>query len=73
MSSIGLGTGLHTFVLYLGPKIAQFTLASYQCGNIPSMGPSRFSINPVFECFAGNLENNSSKSILLIKQFLFGI
>jgi hypothetical protein len=25
-SSIGLGSGLHTFVLYLGPHIAMFTI-----------------------------------------------
>ncbi|RZF39450.1 hypothetical protein LSTR_LSTR000971 [Laodelphax striatellus] len=34
LSSIGLGTGLHTFVLYLGPHIAQVTLAAYECGNL---------------------------------------
>ena len=33
-SSIGLGTGLHTFLLYLGPFIAQVTLAAYECGSI---------------------------------------
>ena len=27
-SSIGLGSGLHTFVLYLGPHIAKVTLAA---------------------------------------------
>ncbi|KAJ3696085.1 hypothetical protein LUZ60_001462 [Juncus effusus] len=32
-SSIGLGSGLHTFVLYLGPHIALFTLKSVQCGH----------------------------------------
>ena len=32
-SSIGLGTGLHTFLLYLGPFIAQVTLAAYECGS----------------------------------------
>eukprot|EP00741_Cyanophora_paradoxa_P009536 tig00001525_g9236.t1 len=31
LSSIGLGTGLHTFVLYLGPYIAQYTLAATEC------------------------------------------
>ncbi|XP_073308977.1 vacuole membrane protein KMS1-like [Primulina huaijiensis] len=31
-SSIGLGSGLHTFVLYLGPHIALFTIKSMQCG-----------------------------------------
>ncbi|KAF9802832.1 hypothetical protein SFRURICE_001346 [Spodoptera frugiperda] len=28
-SSVGLGTGLHTFLLYLGPHIARVTLAAY--------------------------------------------
>ncbi|XWS39322.1 hypothetical protein CRYUN_Cryun18bG0041700 [Craigia yunnanensis] len=31
-SSIGLGSGLHTFVLYLGPHIALFTIKAMQCG-----------------------------------------
>ncbi|XP_038991271.1 vacuole membrane protein KMS1-like isoform X2 [Hibiscus syriacus] len=33
-SSIGLGSGLHTFVLYLGPHIALFTIKAMQCGRI---------------------------------------
>ncbi|KAG5389250.1 hypothetical protein IGI04_030791 [Brassica rapa subsp. trilocularis] len=33
-SSIGLGSGLHTFVLYLGPHIALFTLKATQCGRV---------------------------------------
>ncbi|KAK7405893.1 hypothetical protein VNO78_07505 [Psophocarpus tetragonolobus] len=33
-SSIGLGSGLHTFVLYLGPHIALFTLKAVQCGRL---------------------------------------
>nr|CAD7406137.1 unnamed protein product [Timema cristinae] len=32
LSSVGLGTGLHTFVLYLGPHIASVALAAYECG-----------------------------------------
>lgn len=31
LSSVGLGTGLHTFVLYLGPHIAAVTLAAFEC------------------------------------------
>ncbi|XP_023341738.1 vacuole membrane protein 1 [Eurytemora carolleeae] len=31
LSSVGLGTGLHTFLLYLGPHIAAVTLAAYEC------------------------------------------
>ncbi|GER39209.1 vacuole membrane protein [Striga asiatica] len=33
-SSIGLGSGLHTFVLYLGPHIALFTIKAIQCGRV---------------------------------------
>jgi membrane protein YqaA with SNARE-associated domain len=31
LSSVGLGTGLHTFLLYLGPHIASVTLAAWSC------------------------------------------
>ena len=41
-SSIGLGTGLHTFVLYLGPHIAKVTLAANQCNAVPQLMPSRW-------------------------------
>ena len=34
LSSVGLGTGLHTFILYLGPHIASVTLAAYECGTL---------------------------------------
>ncbi|XP_066144868.1 vacuole membrane protein 1 isoform X1 [Euwallacea fornicatus] len=34
LSSVGLGTGLHTFLLYLGPHIAAVTLAGYECGSL---------------------------------------
>ncbi|KAK6640692.1 hypothetical protein RUM44_012389 [Polyplax serrata] len=34
LSSVGLGTGLHTFLLYLGPHIASVTLAAYECGTL---------------------------------------
>ena len=33
MSSVGLGTGLHTFLLYLGPYIAKVTMAAYECSS----------------------------------------
>ncbi|KAJ3110861.1 Vacuolar membrane protease [Phlyctochytrium bullatum] len=43
-SSIGLGTGLHTFVLFLGPHIAHVTMTAYQCGslNFDDRGPNRY-------------------------------
>lgn len=31
LSSFGMGTGLHTFVMFLGPMIAAFTVAAYKC------------------------------------------
>lgn len=34
LSSVGFGTGLHTFVLYLGPHIAKVTLAAYLCNSL---------------------------------------
>ncbi|XP_017771369.1 PREDICTED: vacuole membrane protein 1 isoform X1 [Nicrophorus vespilloides] len=34
LSSVGLGTGLHTFLLYLGPHIAKVTMAAYECGSL---------------------------------------
>lgn len=34
LSSVGFGTGLHTFVLYLGPHIAKVTLAAYSCNSL---------------------------------------
>lgn len=33
-SSIGLGTGLHTFMLFLGPFISQSTMTAYKCGSL---------------------------------------
>uniref|UniRef100_A0A0N5ASN8 Conserved plasma membrane protein n=1 Tax=Syphacia muris TaxID=451379 RepID=A0A0N5ASN8_9BILA len=34
LSSVGLGFGLHTFLLYLGPFIAQVTVAAYVCQSL---------------------------------------
>uniref|UniRef100_A0A1I7W9N7 Uncharacterized protein n=1 Tax=Heterorhabditis bacteriophora TaxID=37862 RepID=A0A1I7W9N7_HETBA len=34
LSSIGLGSGLHTFLIYLGPHIAAVTLAAYECDSL---------------------------------------
>lgn len=33
-SSIGLGTGLHTFVLFLGPFVAKVTIYAFECENL---------------------------------------
>eukprot|EP00474_Spongospora_subterranea_P010139 CRZ10597.1 hypothetical protein [Spongospora subterranea] len=47
LSSVGLGTGLHTFVLYLGPYIAKVTMAAEECRslNFSTTGPSAFICN----------------------------
>lgn len=34
LSSVGLGTGAHTFLLFLGPFIAQVTTAAYVCKTV---------------------------------------
>jgi disulfide bond formation protein DsbB len=49
-SSIGLGTGLHTFVLYLGPHIAKVALTATDCGYVPEMIPSRWAFDHFKEC-----------------------
>lgn len=50
LSSIGLGTGLPTFVLYLGPHIAKVAMVAYECNYIPQMLPSRWSFSTFKEC-----------------------
>ena len=49
-SSIGLGTGLHTFVLFLGPFIARVTLTAYRCGSLDfdTRGPNRYAAKSYF-------------------------
>lgn len=49
-SSIGLGTGLHTFVLYLGPHIAKVTMVATACGHLPAMLPSRWNFDHFGKC-----------------------
>ncbi|XP_063613122.1 vacuole membrane protein 1-like isoform X1 [Penaeus indicus] len=39
LSSVGLGTGLHTFLLYLGPHIASVTMAAYTCNSVDFPSP----------------------------------
>ena len=51
-SSIGLGTGLHTFILYLGPHIVRVVLAANECNRIPVMLPSRWKFDHFGVCDA---------------------
>lgn len=41
-SSVGFGTGLHTFVIYLGPHIAKVAIAANECNQIPSFLPNKW-------------------------------
>eukprot|EP00743_Colponemidia_sp_Colp-15_P002565 GILK01002780.1.p1 GENE.GILK01002780.1~~GILK01002780.1.p1 ORF type:complete len:467 (+),score=81.03 GILK01002780.1:45-1403(+) len=53
-SSIGLGTGLHTFVLYLGPHIMKVTIAATECNTLPEMLPNRWNFKKFGECPPGS-------------------
>lgn len=75
LSSVGLGTGLHTFVLYLGPKVAQFVMASYECGKLTKMTPDRWSLNPSFHCSENDSQNLSIFNLfsaIALEGFLWG-
>lgn len=49
MSSVGLGTGLHTFLLYMGPHMAKTTIQAYECNAIPLYIPNKYNTDHV-EC-----------------------
>jgi hypothetical protein len=78
-SSIGLGTGLHTFVLYLGPHIAKVTLAANECKHFPVMYPNRWEFKDFLPCTDPVVNDADSASfwvILLnvqIEAFLWGV
>ncbi|CAL4087865.1 unnamed protein product, partial [Meganyctiphanes norvegica] len=55
LSSVGLGTGLHTFLIYLGPHIASVTLAAYECNTVDFPEPP-YPIEPV--CPEGDFSGN---------------
>ncbi len=59
-SSIGLGTGLHTFVLYLGPHIAKVTLAANECTYFPELYPNKWEFVEFIPCSAPSKEKNDS-------------
>ncbi|KAL4438738.1 hypothetical protein ABPG74_013411 [Tetrahymena malaccensis] len=69
-SSIGLGTGLHTFVLYLGPRIANITIRAYQCNALPEFVPSKWDQTYHFNHCPENVERPVQfLDILLSVQF----
>eukprot|EP00126_Sphaerothecum_destruens_P005904 Sdes_comp19105_c0_seq1m9782 len=72
LSSVGLGTGLHTFLLYLGPFIAKTTMAAWECNSVDfeTYGPNSF------VCPASSTTSKVSFSAILSKvrleAFLWG-
>ncbi|OMJ73125.1 hypothetical protein SteCoe_28272 [Stentor coeruleus] len=74
-SSIGLGTGLHTFVLYLGPHIAKVTMVAYECNYIPKMLPSRWSYSTFEDCpdTSGEMSVWTIIYAVQLESFLWGL
>lgn len=76
-SSVGFGTGLHTFVLYLGPHIAKVTMASNQCNFVPESIPSRWAFHHFKECteYVGTptISVMSIYQSVIIEAFLWGL
>ncbi|KAF8938689.1 Vacuolar membrane protease [Dissophora ornata] len=66
-SSVGLGTGLHTFILFLGPHIAEVTLAAYNCGNtdFDVRGDHRLTLIP-----SAALSGNRNEELAAIEDLL---
>lgn len=50
LSSVGFGSGLHTFILYLGPHIAKVVLVANECNAIPEYLPSRWKFDHFAPC-----------------------
>lgn len=75
-SSVGLGTGLHTFVLYLGPYMAKVTLAANECNAIPTFQPNRWTYQSFAPCEKWQGEPTISVleiyTALSIEAFLWG-
>eukprot|EP01017_Pseudomicrothorax_dubius_P011695 TRINITY_DN1441_c0_g1_i1.p1 TRINITY_DN1441_c0_g1~~TRINITY_DN1441_c0_g1_i1.p1 ORF type:complete len:402 (-),score=94.10 TRINITY_DN1441_c0_g1_i1:129-1334(-) len=67
-SSIGFGTGLHTFVLYLGPHIAKVTMIANECGYLPKMLPSRWRFSLFDDCPTPTENSLSIVDILFMVQ-----
>lgn len=76
-SSVGFGTGLHTFVLYLGPHIAKVTMAANQCNYVPQSLPSRWAAHHFQTCpeFTGvpQVPVLSIYYAVIIEAFLWGL
>jgi hypothetical protein len=65
-SSIGLGTGLHTFVLYLGPHIAKVTMAANECTYFPTMYPNKWEFTEFEKCKVPAIDESMAVSFWTI-------
>jgi len=75
-SSIGLGTGLHTFVLYLGPYIAKVALVAQECNYVPDLEPNRWEFESFAKCPNPKTEQISLWNIIAavqLESFLWGL
>jgi len=76
-SSIGLGTGLHTFVLYLGPYMAKVTMVANECNQLPTHIPNRWSYSSFEKCerYSGEptIGMHDIYYAVIIEAFLWGI
>lgn len=70
LSSVGLGTGLHTFLLYLGPHIASVTIAAYECGSLNFPEPPYPDQYVFDEIIFDNLLNVCSRTRIKILFFI---
>ena len=50
LSSVGFGSGLHTFILYLGPHIAKVVLVANECNALPEYVPNRWRFDHFATC-----------------------
>lgn len=62
LSSIGLGSGLHTFLIYLGPHIAAVTMAAYECQSLDFPEPPYPERLVVFDWNLGKKSEKTGKN-----------
>lgn len=70
LSSVGFGTGLHTFLLYLGPHITSVTLAAYECGGLNFPEPPYPEQYVGFICFAWALKLSVNNFVRFFQNYL---
>ncbi|CAO3617767.1 unnamed protein product [Cunninghamella echinulata] len=69
-SSIGLGSGLHTFLLFLGPYIAEVTIATYDCNGSSYL--IRNMITNRLECLTPSISQDTIVSLWSIYKNILG-